>query len=245
MSGNWRKKVCERDRNTAKVAINPKKVYDLPELIDLAERNNPDTQVAWESARKAAAAVGLSENAYYTYLMASAGAGYERAFIPFPTPAVDQRLIAQQVEQAASQGSLRKSQAQSPKVPNVSVVGGGTLATDAVTSQAALGVKSLLPKHPNIPFLEVSRSVSCRLRKSRRPGELRRKASEFYRENFARNCAPWLRSTPCSLSATGSSVLSTFSCGFLTGGSLLTTEVQNQPGGKRPSLRRRQARPRW
>ena len=130
--------------DAAKVAIDPKKVYDLPELIDLAERNNPDTRVAWESARKAAAAVGLSESAYYPYLMASAGAGYERAFIPFPTLAVDQRLIAQQIEQAASQGSLRKSQAQSPKVPNVSVVGGGTLATDAVASQAALGVKWLL-----------------------------------------------------------------------------------------------------
>ena len=63
MSGNWRRKVRERDRNAAKVAINPKKVYDLPELIDLAERNNPDTRVAWESARKAAAAVGLSESA--------------------------------------------------------------------------------------------------------------------------------------------------------------------------------------
>lgn len=86
--------------DAAKVAINPKKVYDLPELIDLAERNNPDTRVAWESARKAAAAVGLSESAYYPYLMASAGAGYERAFIPFPTLAVDQRVIAQQIEQA-------------------------------------------------------------------------------------------------------------------------------------------------
>jgi outer membrane protein len=132
--------------DAAKVAINPKKVYDLPELIDLAERNNPDTRVAWESARKAAAAVALSESAYYPYLMASAGAGYERAFIPFPTLAVDQRVIAQQIEQARvdPQGSLRRSQAQSPKVPNVSVVGGGTLATDAVASQAALGVKWLL-----------------------------------------------------------------------------------------------------
>ena len=68
--------------DAAKVAINPKKVYDLPELIDLAERNNPDTRVAWESARKAAAAVALSESAYYPYLMASAGAGYESSTLP-------------------------------------------------------------------------------------------------------------------------------------------------------------------
>src|SRR5580658_5150350 len=33
--------------------------YDLPALIDLAERSNPDTRAAWEAARAAAAAVGL------------------------------------------------------------------------------------------------------------------------------------------------------------------------------------------
>ena len=33
-------------------------VYDLPALIDIALRNNPDTRVAWESARRAAAEYG-------------------------------------------------------------------------------------------------------------------------------------------------------------------------------------------
>ena len=47
--------------DAAKVAINPKKVYDLPELIDLAERNNPTRRLRgraparprrrWASAR--------------------------------------------------------------------------------------------------------------------------------------------------------------------------------------------------
>ncbi len=102
------------------IAIDPEKVYDLPELIDIAERTNPETRIAWERARQAAAAVGLSQSAYFPYLVASAGAGYEHAFIPFP--------------------SLK----QGPGPSDVSVTGGGTLATDAVGERAALGVKWLL-----------------------------------------------------------------------------------------------------
>ena len=39
----------------SRVAINPRKIYNLAELIDIAERNNPETRVAWERARQAAA----------------------------------------------------------------------------------------------------------------------------------------------------------------------------------------------
>ena len=102
------------------IAIDSEKVYDLPELIDIAERTNPETRIAWERARQAAAAVGLSQSAYFPYLVASAGAGYEHAFVPFPT--------------------LK----QGPGSSDVSVTGGGTLATDAVGERAALGVKWLL-----------------------------------------------------------------------------------------------------
>src|SRR5215813_305299 len=79
----------EAQRGGARVSINPRKTYCLAELIDIAERNNPETRVAWERARQAAAAVGLSESFYFPYLAASAGAGYERAFIPFPTLKLD------------------------------------------------------------------------------------------------------------------------------------------------------------
>src|SRR5262245_44359012 len=102
------------------VEIDPAKDYDLPELIDIAERTNPQTRIAWERARQAAAAVGLSQSAYFPYLVASAGAGYERAFLPFPT--------------------LK----QGPGSTKVSITGGGTLVTEAAVEKAALGVKWLL-----------------------------------------------------------------------------------------------------
>jgi outer membrane protein TolC len=105
-------------RNT--VEIDPAKYYDLPELIDIAERTNPQTRIAWERARQAAAAVGLSQSAYFPYLVASAGAGYERAFLPFPT--------------------LK----QGPGAADVSITGGGTLVTEAVGEKAALSMKWLL-----------------------------------------------------------------------------------------------------
>jgi outer membrane protein len=60
------------------VEIEPEKIYDLPELIDIAERSNPETRIAWEQARQAAKAVGLSQSAYYPYLAASAAASYQQ-----------------------------------------------------------------------------------------------------------------------------------------------------------------------
>src|SRR6185503_2334433 len=69
-----------REKQTgAPIEIDPEKIYDLPELIDIAERTNPETRIAWERARQAAAGVGLSHSAYFPYLVASAGAGYEHA----------------------------------------------------------------------------------------------------------------------------------------------------------------------
>jgi outer membrane protein TolC len=109
---------------SSRVSINPRKVYNLAELIDIAERNNPETRVAWERARHAAAAVGLSESAYYPFIVASAAAGYDRAFIPFPTLALDQRKL--------------------PSLGAVSVTGGGSLVTESQVYRGELSAKWLL-----------------------------------------------------------------------------------------------------
>jgi outer membrane protein len=109
---------------SSRVSINPRKVYNLAELIDIAERNNPETRVAWERARHAAAAVGLSESAYYPFIVASAAAGYDRAFIPFPTLAVDPKKL--------------------PSLGAVSVTGGGSLVTESQVYRGELSAKWLL-----------------------------------------------------------------------------------------------------
>jgi outer membrane protein TolC len=138
--------------NPETVQIDPNKVYDLPELIDLAQRNNPETLMAWERAREAAAAVGLSESTYYPYLVASAGAGYARAFLPFPSLVVDQRTLTQQLINAVPEAAVNPAGALHTletknlnlSAPPVSITGGGTLIVDSVASNATLSVKWLL-----------------------------------------------------------------------------------------------------
>ena len=111
----------------SRVSIKPRKTYNLAELIDIAERNNPETRVAWERARQAAAAVGLSESAYYPYLAASAAAGYDRAFIPFPTLAVNQKKLLT-----------------NPSLAAVSITGGSSLVTQSQVYRGELNAKWLL-----------------------------------------------------------------------------------------------------
>jgi outer membrane protein len=60
------------------------KPYDLPGLIDLAQRTNPETRVAWEAARAAAAQIGLAESAYLPQLSLEALGGYEQTPLPAP-----------------------------------------------------------------------------------------------------------------------------------------------------------------
>jgi outer membrane protein len=62
----------------------PKKPYGLADLIDLAERTNPQTRAAWETARAAAAAEGLVESQYLPQLSFEALGGYEHTPLPVP-----------------------------------------------------------------------------------------------------------------------------------------------------------------
>lgn len=61
-----------------------RKIYGLPELIDLAQRTNPQTRSAWEAARAAAAAEGLVESQYLPQLSLEALGGYEHTPLPAP-----------------------------------------------------------------------------------------------------------------------------------------------------------------
>jgi len=64
--------------------IDPQKRYSLVELIDLAERVNPETRVTWEAARQAAIGVGLVESEYFPVITLSALGGYQSEAFPAP-----------------------------------------------------------------------------------------------------------------------------------------------------------------
>ena len=54
------------------VVLDPNKIYTLPELINIAEQNNPETRVSWENARARAADLGITQSTLYPTLAAAA-----------------------------------------------------------------------------------------------------------------------------------------------------------------------------
>src|SRR5215471_7777174 len=64
--------------------IDPQKAYELAELIDLAERTNPETKVAWAHAKEAASAVGLAQSEYYPVLALKAAGSWVNVPVPLP-----------------------------------------------------------------------------------------------------------------------------------------------------------------
>src|SRR5579863_145922 len=65
-------------RPEAQADVDPAKSYTLAELIDLAERHNPETRVAWEEAKSRASALGIARSALYPTISALAVALSER-----------------------------------------------------------------------------------------------------------------------------------------------------------------------
>ncbi len=51
--------------------------YTLPELIDIAEREHPETRVAWETARNAALGAGIASSTYLPRVTAHVIGGYQ------------------------------------------------------------------------------------------------------------------------------------------------------------------------
>src|SRR5262249_45009713 len=64
--------------------IDAERRYELVELIDLPQRLQPQTPVAWEEARKAASAVGLATSEYFPVLSIAAIGGYKSVAFPGP-----------------------------------------------------------------------------------------------------------------------------------------------------------------
>ncbi|WP_147093833.1 TolC family protein [Swaminathania salitolerans] len=56
----------------------------LAELIDFAQRNNPETRIAWQRARQAAIGVGIARAALLPQLTLSVMGGFQRMALPLP-----------------------------------------------------------------------------------------------------------------------------------------------------------------
>jgi outer membrane protein len=71
--------------SSARFVVNSTANYSLAELIDLAQRNNPATRLAWERARARASAVGVARSELYPTLVAAALSDTARSQIFFTT----------------------------------------------------------------------------------------------------------------------------------------------------------------
>jgi outer membrane protein len=112
--------------------VDPHKVYELPDLIDLAQRLNPETKISWQRAKEAFAAVGLKEVTYYPLLSAAAAAGYTRLFAPLPSLNINRAALVHAIATGGSVGSAISLQDN-----------GGSLHLD-ILAQTTLSLKWLL-----------------------------------------------------------------------------------------------------
>src|SRR6266404_4438260 len=82
------------------------KVYELDELVDLAERINPETEAAWERARQAASSVGLAQSDYYPVLALQAAANDAREPAPLPVSPTKAGFMDVEVQEASPVATL-------------------------------------------------------------------------------------------------------------------------------------------
>jgi outer membrane protein TolC len=62
----------------ARPVLEDSHAYTLPELVDIAERNNPETRVSWEQAKQKAADAGIARSALFPTVAALASASYNQ-----------------------------------------------------------------------------------------------------------------------------------------------------------------------
>jgi outer membrane protein TolC len=78
----------------SRLAIDDTKSYSLAELVDFAERNNPETRVAWEGAKARGAALHIAQSELYPALAAVALSQVERQDLLFGSSFVRQTFAA-------------------------------------------------------------------------------------------------------------------------------------------------------
>jgi outer membrane protein len=80
-------------RSAPALVPDPAKIYTLPELVNLAEQNNPETRVAWENAKARAADLGISKSTLYPTMAAAVLAQTDRFNLLFAPNYIRQTLF--------------------------------------------------------------------------------------------------------------------------------------------------------
>jgi outer membrane protein len=78
----------------SRLAIDATKSYSLAELVDFAERNNPETRVAWEGAKARGAALHIAQSELYPALAAVALSKVDREDVLFNSSFLRQTVAA-------------------------------------------------------------------------------------------------------------------------------------------------------
>ncbi|WP_263355205.1 TolC family protein [Acidicapsa acidisoli] len=86
-------------------AIDPKHIYTLPELIDIAEMASPEGRIAWTNAKRSLEQAGIDRALYLPILSFVAQGSDARFIVPFPAPiaprgyvTVGEQIAAEQLE---------------------------------------------------------------------------------------------------------------------------------------------------
>jgi outer membrane protein len=90
----WQGSIQTPPRSTPSLVPDPAKTYTLPELINFAEQNNPETRVAWENAKARAAELGISKATLYPTVAAAAMAETVRTQLLFAPAYIRQTLYS-------------------------------------------------------------------------------------------------------------------------------------------------------
>jgi len=78
----------------SRLSIEPDRTYSLAELVDFAERNNPETRVAWEGAKARGAALHIAQSELYPALAAVVLSQVHREDVLFNSSFVRQTVAA-------------------------------------------------------------------------------------------------------------------------------------------------------
>lgn len=87
--------------------ISRDRTYGLPELIDIAQNQNPLTRVAWQQARQAALATGMVEATYLPFISANVIGGWQDVSAPLPVQVGDTSQISTRIEGVSPQVALQ------------------------------------------------------------------------------------------------------------------------------------------